>query len=65
MKDVKIDNLLSNLHLSEKYLSRIQLETIRDIKGLYKIRGYLTEEQMKTLERLWETSIMSGGEVDD
>lgn len=65
MNDPKINNLLSNLQLSEKYLTRIQKEVIKDIAALYRIKGFLNEEQMATLENLWRVSIMSGGEVDD
>lgn len=60
-----ISTLLENLKLVEKYLTRGQLETVRDIRGLYKLKGFLTTEQLKTLERLWETAIMAGGETDD
>lgn len=63
MKNISI--LFENLSLVEPYLSRFQVELVKDLRSVYKLKGYLTEEQLTTLTKLWQTAIMAGGDTDD
>lgn len=63
MKNISI--LFENLSLVEPYLSRFQVELVKDLKSVYKLKGFLNDEQLTTLTKLWETAVLSGGEVDD